>query len=151
FGYGFLINGTMAQFEVVTFGHITRNEHRYARLRVWGSIGFVVVVLGLGPLLETLGVQTLPWWIVGMFLITLLTGLRIPEPFGGSHATPAPGGLMAVLRQPAVIALLAACLLAQLSYGPYYSFFSIYLEDHGYRKSVIGLLWSLGVVAEVLM
>ena len=151
FGYGLLVNGTMAQFEVVTFGHITRAEHRYARLRVWGSIGFVVVVLGLGPVLERLGIQTLPGWIVGMFLVTLWTGLRIPEPLGGAHRAPALAGLLSVVRQPAVVALFIACFLAQVSYGPYYSFFSIYLEDHGYNKSAIGFLWSLGVTAEVLM
>jgi PPP family 3-phenylpropionic acid transporter len=149
--YGIMVNGTMAQFEVVTFGHLLRAEHRYASLRVWGSIGFVVVVLGMGPALESFGIMTLPAWIAGMFVVAVLIAIRVPEPLGGARHLLGDGGLLSVVRQPAVVSLLAACLLAQVSYGPYYSFFSIYLEDHGYRKSAIGLLWSLGVSAEVLM
>jgi PPP family 3-phenylpropionic acid transporter len=149
--YGALVNGTMAQFEVVTFSHLDRASHRYARLRVWGSIGFVVVVLGLGPILERLGILTLPGWIASMFVAALFIAQRVPEPIGGPRHLAGDGGLVAILRQRPVIALLIACLFAQLSYGPYYGFFSIYLESHGYRKDAIGLLWSIGVIAEVGM
>ncbi len=149
--YGVLVNGTMAQFEVVTFSHLGIAEHRYARLRLWGSVGFVVVVLGLGPVLERLGILTLPAWIAAMFVVALLIAQRVPEPIGGPRHLVGDGGLLATLRRREVIALLVACLLAQVSYGPYYGFFSIYLEDHGYRKGAIGLLWALGVTAEVAM
>jgi PPP family 3-phenylpropionic acid transporter len=149
--YGALVNGTMAQFEVVTFSHLDRATHRYARLRVWGSIGFVVVVLGLGPILEHLGILSLPAWIAAMFVVALAIAQRVPEPIGGPRHLAGDGGLIATVRQRPVIALLIACLLAQVSYGPYYGFFSIYLEAHGYRKDAIGLLWSLGVIAEVAM
>jgi PPP family 3-phenylpropionic acid transporter len=37
----------------------------------------------------------------------------------------------------------------QASHGPYYTFYSIYLEDYGYRRDLIGQLWALGVIAEV--
>ncbi|HZP11347.1 MAG TPA: MFS transporter [Nevskiaceae bacterium] len=149
--YGALVNGTMAQFEVVTFSHLDRASHRYARLRVWGSVGFVVVVLGLGPVLEQLGILSLPAWIAAMFVFALVIAQRVPEPIGGPRHLAGDGGLLATVRQRPVIALLVACLLAQFSYGPYYGFFSIYLESHGYRKDAIGLLWSLGVIAEVAM
>jgi len=59
--------------------------------------------------------------------------------------------LKGVLLRPDVIALLLACLLAQASHGPYYTFFSIYLQANGYRGETIGLLWGLGVVAEVIV
>jgi MFS transporter, PPP family, 3-phenylpropionic acid transporter len=149
--YGALVNGTMAQFEVVTFSHLENAEHRYARLRLWGSVGFVVVVLGLGPILEWLGILTLPAWIAAMFVVAIWIAVRVPEPIGGPRHLVGNDGLLAILRQREVIALLIACLLAQVSYGPYYGFFSIYLEDHGYRKGAIGLLWALGVGAEVAM
>jgi len=44
-----------------------------------------------------------------------------------------------------------SCLLAQASHGPYYTFFSIYLEDLGYTRTLIGVLWALGVVAEIII
>lgn len=148
--YGMSANGTMAQFEVVTFSHLAAQEHRYASLRVWGSIGFVVTVLLLGPMLERLGVITLPWWIAAMFLVAWLIGWRVPSPPPIVTAGPATG-VGQVLRRPEVIALLLACFFAQISFGPYYGFYSIYLEQHGHSKGLIGLLWALGVVAEVLV
>ncbi|HSW11415.1 MAG TPA: MFS transporter [Solimonas sp.] len=149
FVYGMFNNGTMPQFEVVTFHHLGTRIDRYGRLRLWGSIGFIVAVLVMGPVFEYIDVSTLPLWVAGLFALCWLTGLRIPE------APPMPveaeGGssVLGVLRQPAVIALLLACLLSQLSFGPYYNFFSIWLADHGYSKTVIGFLWAFGVVAEV--
>jgi PPP family 3-phenylpropionic acid transporter len=51
--------------------------------------------------------------------------------------------------RPPVFSLLLACFLIQASHGPYYTFFSIYAEDNGYSRSIVGQLWSLGVLAEV--
>lgn len=146
--YGMFNNGTMPQFEVVTFHHLGANADRYGRIRLWGSIGFVVAVLAMGPVFERIDVSTMPLWVAGFFAVCWLTGLRIPEP-GVQHAADSGESVLGVLRQPAVIALLVACLLSQVSFGPYYNFFSIWLKDHGYSNSVIGFLWAFGVVAEV--
>ena len=62
---------------------------------------------------------------------------------------PPPRSWRATLWRPEIGAFLAACLLMQLSHGPYYTFYSIYLEAHGYTKTVIGSLWALGVVCEI--
>jgi len=45
--------------------------------------------------------------------------------------------------------LLAACFFMSVAHGPLYTFYSIYLADHGYSKATVGMLWSLGVVAEI--
>jgi PPP family 3-phenylpropionic acid transporter len=55
------------------------------------------------------------------------------------------------LRKPAVLAFFAVSFFLQLSHGPYYTFFSIYLEAQAYSRTLIGGLWSLGVIAEVLL
>lgn len=146
--YGLLVYGTMGQFEVVTFAHLAADSHRYSSIRVWGSIGFIVVVLGLGPWFDRVGVGALPWWIAGMFLCAWLLAWRIPEPRLPSHGNAA-GRMLDVLTQRPVAGLLLACLLAQVSFGTYYGFFSIFLEQHGYRRSLIGGLWALGVACEV--
>ena len=54
-----------------------------------------------------------------------------------------------MLKRPEVMALIAVVFLMQASHGPYYTFYTIYMEEHGYSRSLIGGLWSLGVVAEV--
>ncbi|MFP3335627.1 MFS transporter, partial [Pseudomonas sp. SIMBA_064] len=61
------------------------------------------------------------------------------------------GGFVQQLRAPGVIAFYACVALMQLSHGPYYTFLTLHLEHLGYSRSAIGLLWALGVVAEVLM
>jgi len=53
------------------------------------------------------------------------------------------------VMQPQVLTLLGACALMAVAHGPYYTFFSIYLVDHGYAKSAVGALWTLGVVCEI--
>ena len=56
-----------------------------------------------------------------------------------------------MLLRPEVLAFLAACLLMQASHGPYYTFYSIYLDSHGYSRGLIGALWALGVVCEIVV
>jgi PPP family 3-phenylpropionic acid transporter len=57
--------------------------------------------------------------------------------------------LLTVLRRPAVLALLLVCFLMQASHGPYYTFYTLYMEAHEYSRAAIGQLWALGVLAEV--
>jgi PPP family 3-phenylpropionic acid transporter len=54
-----------------------------------------------------------------------------------------------LLRDRAFLAFLAASLLMQVSHGPFYTYFSLYLQQHGFTRTAIGLLWALGVIAEI--
>jgi len=68
----------------------------------------------------------------------------------GERKPPAPkGSLKAIVTHPAVVTFFLMNFLLQVSHGAYYTFFSIHLEQHGYGKLAIGLLWSLGVLAEI--
>jgi PPP family 3-phenylpropionic acid transporter len=55
-----------------------------------------------------------------------------------------------ILRQPRVIALMAACFAMSAAHGAFYVFYSIHLP-HGYSKTEVGALWSLGVLAEIVV
>ena len=68
---------------------------------------------------------------------------------GGVPAEPEP--VWTILRRPEVAALLGACFLMNLAHGPLYAFFSLYLVDHGYSKAAVGWMWSIGVVAEIIV
>lgn len=61
------------------------------------------------------------------------------------------GSILNVIKQPHVIALLLVCFLMQMSHGPYYTFYSIYLKQFGYSSTVLGQLWALGVIAEIVL
>jgi len=54
-----------------------------------------------------------------------------------------------IIREPAVLALLVGCAMMVTAHGVLYNFYSIYLAEHGYTKTVIGLLWAVGVICEI--
>ena len=84
-----------------------------------------------------------------LLLGTLLSALTLREVKG--HADLVAGPIVAVLRQRKVVFLLAAGLLMTAAHGALYVFYSIHLVAHGYGKSLVGVLWTLGVVAEIFV
>jgi len=146
----FFWNAILPQFEVVTITHLGSELHRYSRIRVWGSIGFIALSLMVGKLLETESLYIIPLIIFLTFVGTWLVSLSIPESKSLHHEN-ADISFKKILFQPAVLALLMGCFLMQASHGAYYTFYSPYLESHGYSKTWIGALWSLGVLAEVVL
>ncbi|HEX4894801.1 MAG TPA: MFS transporter [Solimonas sp.] len=147
--YTLFWHALLPQFEVVTLNHLHGSGGDYSRVRLWGSVGFVASVLGLGALLDRTGILWLPW-LVGIFWLGMAASTWVVPEAPDTHAADAPRPpLLQVLRQPVVIALLVACLCSQLSFAPYYNFFTLFLEHHGYRRSLAGLLWALGVVCEI--
>ncbi|WP_455375507.1 MFS transporter [Kaarinaea lacus] len=148
--FSFFWNAALPQFEATTFNHLGDSTHRYSSIRLWGSIGFIVAVIILGSLLEQKGATVLPVALIILFTGIWLTSIIVPEQ-AASHLVLDHAPIQEVLKRPAVIALLLACFLMQMSHGPYYTFYTIYLEEHGYSRTLIGQLWSLGVVAEVIL
>ena len=145
--FSFFWNAALPQFEATTFNHLGRQPHRYSSIRLWGSIGFILTVAGLGPVLDQHGTGLLPGILLLLFLAIWFSSLLVPEEAAGHKPLHEP--ILQVLRRPEVLALLVLCFLLQASHGPYYTFYSIYLEDYGYRRGLIGQLWALGVIAEI--
>lgn len=148
--YSFFWNAALPQFEAVTLSYLGGDEHRYSSIRLWGSVGFVVAVVSVGPLLEYMGAEILPGVYLLLLVVIWLMSLVVSEPASAVHQDQQ-GGIMAVLKQPVVIALFVVCFLLQASHGPYYAFYSIYLEENGYSYTAIGWLWGLGVIAEIIV
>lgn len=150
--YTLFWHALLPQFEVVAFAHLNASGGDYARVRLWGSVGFIASVLGLGWALERTGIIALPW-LVGTFWVFMVGATwGVPEVARVATTLDAPrASLRRVLRRPEVIALLLVCFASQLSFAPYYNFFTLFLERHGYSRSLAGTLWALGVVAEVGM
>lgn len=146
--YSFFWNASLPQFEVVTFSYLRERAERYARIRVWGSIGFIVTVIVLGVVVERYGPESVLPFVLGIFVTIWLSSLVVRDPDPEPHPKDQPS-LGQVLRQPAIIGFFIAVFLMQVSHGPYYAFYSIYMKDHGYTETLIGQLWALGVLAEV--
>ncbi|MDJ0956314.1 MAG: MFS transporter [Arenicellales bacterium] len=148
FAFSFFWNAVLPQVETTTFKHLGRDERLYGRVRLWGSLGFIVFVLGLGPMVEHYGPSTtLPavaFALLGVWFATLL----IPEP-GRAERLQIQARFRDLFKRPEIVTLLVCCLLMQASHAPFYAFFSIYLNDYGYTKSAIGVLWAFGVLCEI--
>jgi len=152
--YSFFWNAVLAQFEVITLHNLGERQDRYSRIRLWGSVGFVVAVAALGWLFEHVGVIWLPAAMMCVIVgIAAASFLDFAEPAhtGDENNGAKVPGFLGTLKRREVMAFFIACLLLQVSHGAYYTYYSIYLEHHGYSKTAIGLLWALGVLAEVLL
>ncbi|MEO5625891.1 MAG: MFS transporter [Dokdonella sp.] len=147
----FAYNAVMPQFEAITLSHLPGRSERYGRIRVWGSIGFIAVVASFGLVFDHVSIALLP-----LLMLPLYVGL-VASSFANDYRVVAiadketPSGFRERLLQRDVIAFFIVALLAQISFGPYYTFFSLYLEQHGYRPSALGAYWAIGVAVEIAM
>jgi PPP family 3-phenylpropionic acid transporter len=121
----------------------------YGKIRLWGSLGFIAAVTAGGYFLEWFGVGAMLWICVGLMLAVLAASLRIrdvPHP-PAAHDTPR---LWHVLRKPEVAAFFLSAALMIGAHMALYAFYSLYLARAGYSTPMIGAMWALGVVAEVV-
>ncbi len=147
-GFSFFWHAVLPQVETATFNHLGNTERYYGRVRLWGSLGFILFVLLLGPLVERYGAAiSLPAVAFALFCVWFAT-LLIPEP-GRFSSEVRSLPFRGLFRNPEVPAVLFCCLLMQASHAPYYAFFSIFLSAHGYSTSLIGGLWAFGTLCEV--
>ena len=145
----FCWQGLNSQFEIITLGHLRGQPHRYSQIRLWGSVGFVSMVSGLGFALDYFSITWLPWIVAGLLLLMWVNTLLVSEQ--STVADHVAGSIQSIIRKPAVWGLLLAVTLAYFSHGSYYGFFSVYLSERGESNTVIGVLWTIAVAAELLV
>ncbi len=146
-GFSFFWNASLPQLEATTLKHLRERVERYGRVRMWGSVGFIVLVLAVGPLVDHYSPRVVLPVLLACFAGIWLVSLSIPEAEGAAHS--GQDRLSGMTRRPAVIWFLFACFVMQVSHAPFYTFFSIYLQDYAYSKTVIGALWAFGVICEI--
>lgn len=144
----FFWSAALPLVESVTFVHLGAQGHRYGSIRVWGSIGFIGAVLGLGHLLDHFAIDVVLWFTASVLAGIFLCALAVPDARTSASQSGA-ASLGETLRRADVRALFGACFLMSAAHGAFYVFYSILLVDHGYEKSTVGLLWSVGVLAEI--
>ncbi|MEQ1621881.1 MAG: MFS transporter [Methylococcales bacterium] len=143
-------NAALPQFEAVTLFHLKQQAHRYSRIRLWGSIGFIAAVLGIGRLLDMHVLSLLPWIVTGLLSCIWLVSLMTPA-IEVVKDNAKKVGMLGILKQPEVLAFFAVNMLLQLAHAPYYVFYSLYLKQHDYSTTLTGGLWALAVVAEIVL
>jgi len=137
-----------AMAHLVTQGGVF-NARRYGRIRLWGSVGFLVTVMVAGVFFERAGMHHFPAWTVATMLAVTVSVFCLPDLKEAIPAHALRVNVMPVLRQRAVQWFFASVFLHVLSHIGIYVFFSLYLDSLGYSKTMIGLLWALSVVVEI--
>lgn len=144
----FFWSASMPLVEATTMSYLGKNTAHYGRIRSWGSIGFIVAVVGLGYAFDYIAIVWLLWAGLVCEIGILIFARQIPKAEVLAHHTDHQP-IRQIVMQPKVLALLGACFLMSVAHGPYYTFFSIYLVEHGYTKTAVGALWALGVICEI--
>lgn len=150
-GFSFFWNAVLSQFEVITLETLGERSNRYSQVRLWGSVGFIVAVVLVGLALDRFAVSIIPWVLLFSLWAIWACTLWLPEQQDNRRRGADRQALWQILRRPEVITFFVCAFLMQLSHGPYYTFYTIYLVDLGISRSTAGMLWALGVVAEVLL
>jgi MFS transporter, PPP family, 3-phenylpropionic acid transporter len=122
---------------------------RYGRVRLWGSLGFILAVVGTGAVLQALGVTGFPALVVVVALLLCVVAWRALVPAAASGPSGSKPKAWPVLCQPVVAWFFASVAFTVLAHTALYAFFSLYLAGLGYGKAAIGLIWALGVLAEI--
>lgn len=128
----------------------TFDARRYGRVRLWGSLGFLVTVLAAGAWFERAGLGTFPLWANATLVLVVAAVWAMPRWREAPHAAhDAPARIAPVLRQPVVAWFFVSMFLHVLAHVFIYIYFSLYLDALGYGKGVIGALWATAVVVEI--
>ncbi|MFP8965407.1 MFS transporter [Pokkaliibacter sp. CJK22405] len=144
------LNAVLPQFEVITLQYLGTQRQYYSKIRIWGSLGFIAMVLLLGWALEITGTAILPFCLMLALGGSWLFSCSIQDP-GKSIEKQEGQSFFKRLLVPQVLLFYGIFLLAQLAMGPYYTFYSLYMKAHGYSSAAVGTFWALGVVAEVVL
>lgn len=124
------------------------DARRYGRVRLWGSVGFLLTVTLAGAGFERGGMGAFPYWTTGILAMVAVVCWLIPSAHTPRSADSA-GGLRGIARIPLLRWMYAQVFFHILSHTAMYVFLSLYLDELGYSKATIGLMWAVSVVAEI--
>ena len=147
----FTHTSSMMSLTEAAMAHLVAGDWgRYGRIRLWGSLGFMMTVFAAGAWFEKFGMHHFPAWTVITLLAVLVCTLLVPdarEPAVSLEQAKEP--ILPVLRKPVVRWFFASLFFHIMSHFAIYGFLSLYLDSLGYSKGMIGALWGLSVLVEI--
>ncbi|MFN4005441.1 MAG: MFS transporter [Hylemonella sp.] len=126
------------------------DARRYGRVRLFGSLGFLLTVLAAGAWFERFGMAHFPAWTVGSLLLVAASAWALPDLKEAVAQPQRRQPVAPVLRQPPVRWFFVSVFFHVLAHMAVYIYFSLYLDGLGYGKTVIGMLWAISVVVEIV-
>jgi PPP family 3-phenylpropionic acid transporter len=147
--HGIFHSPIISFLEAFTMDLLGKEKKAYGRVRVWGTISFVLVATCVGLLVDFYPLKIILALVLAGSILQAIISIRIPDVvpvIKDSYAT----GTKVFLKMPTVVFLSCAFLML-VSHGAYYGFFSIHLESLGYGNKFIGAAWALASVSEILV
>jgi PPP family 3-phenylpropionic acid transporter len=151
----FIHTSAMMPMSEAALAHLVSTDQgfdsaRYGRVRLWGSLGFLVTVLVAGVWFEEQGMHSFPAWSFGSLVLLNVSVWCLPNRTEAVHHELVRPSVMPVLRQRRVQWFFATVFFHVLAHIGIYVFFSLYLDELGYSKTMIGVLWAVSVGAEIV-
>lgn len=145
-------SSTLPLTESLTLLHLSSSKANgnYSRIRLWGSIGFICASFSLGFIIDLKGINALIYAILLTHIVILFFAMHMPEKII-KDVTIKKRSILTVILNPQVICILIGCALMVSAHGLLYNFYSIFLRENNYSNFMIGILWSIGVVCEILI
>ena len=149
----FAFSPLLALTDAYALSGLAPRGRAYGPVRLWGSVAFIVGNILGGALLHVLAPGHLIWLIVAALAAATVAALALlPLDDANTEAPPvAMPSPKRLLTDPVFLAVAAACALIQGSHALYYSFSTMQWRAAGLDGALIGTLWGLGVVAEVVL
>ena len=153
--FGLFYNALMPQFEAMTLAALGTRTQDYGRIRVWGSIGFLLVAASYGTLLDRLGDASFPWLCLPLFALLVAAAWAHRHAAPPQRAAPEDGedaeAIGHLWKRPGVRRFLLVALLMQMGFGAFYVFYTLHLQAQGQDGTAVGLLWGTGVLVEIAL
>lgn len=147
--YGIFYAPIISFLETFTMDVLEGEKKSYGRIRVWGSISFILIVVMVGKIIDIYSIEIILALILAGSVILSAISIRIPDiTVEKKKSFKTSGKALAKLR---VIVFLFCAFLMLVSHGTYYGFFSIHLENLGFGNTFIGITWALASIAEILV
>jgi PPP family 3-phenylpropionic acid transporter len=133
-------------FSMEVLGH---EKNSYGQVRAWGSISFIVMVVGVGKIIDGYPIRIILVLILAGSALMAAISVGVPE-VRKHQGKSFKAQIDAFLNRRVTVFLICGFLML-VSHGAYYGFFSIHLEKLGYGSTFIGGCWALGSIAEIVV
>jgi PPP family 3-phenylpropionic acid transporter len=150
FLFGFFTAPQVSLMDSLTMLAVRARQLDYGRIRVWGSITFMIVALIFGFMLQGRDAQLIWQGTLCLLIMTMAVGFILPDWKDEEGLKRARAPLTAVLSDARFRIFVLGNGLTQASHGLFYVFGSIYWRQAGLSDGFIGFLWAEGVIAEII-
>ncbi len=151
---GLFKSSVTPQLEAVTLEYLGSGSDAYGSVRLWGTLGFAIVVFLLGPVLTETGARWMPLILAMIVALALLAMLNLPD-VPANTETPREQATWRQfshrLRERPVWGMYVGLFLWSISMAAYNTFYDLYLQDQGYGGMHIGVLLAVAPLAEMCL